>query len=237
MPYAYGATIKHEFDVDHLNVYVTFKHPMLRSSDPLADPVVYDIKPPLNKWLLECDEAPVDIVDSTWQDEFTILLTSDTVASAPARVTLEYTGPDAGLKAKWNKEWEPWGPTVSSDYSGYKLPAYVDRGDPTAADWTQDTLTKDGNWHELNCSVIVPGGARAILLRIALRGSSINASLLLRKKGSINTLNIGEAHIQAPGVWITVDMLIACDAARKIEYFIDSASWTNTWITVAGWIM
>lgn len=128
MPYAYGANINHVFDVDHLNIWVTFKHPMLRSSNPTAVPPVYDIKPPLNKWFLECDSVEVDIVDSAWQDEFTILLTSDTVDEQPDTVTLEYAGPDEHLCTKWYKQWEPWGPLLSTDItSGPPSNAYPQR--------------------------------------------------------------------------------------------------------------
>lgn len=106
MPYAYGAKIRHEYliDTDLLNVWLTFRHPMDQ-----------DVKPPLIKWLLEADAIAYDIVDSAWQDEFTLLLTSDTIAAHPARVTLEYAGPDPDLQTTWGKDWEPWGPTLSVD--------------------------------------------------------------------------------------------------------------------------
>ena len=115
MPYAAKATIEHEFDIDHLNVWLTFRHPMLRTLDPLASPPVYDVMPPLALWLLEVDDVPVDIVASEWQDEFTLLLTSDTVAAYPDEVTLVYDGPNENLKTTWGKQWEPWGAILSTD--------------------------------------------------------------------------------------------------------------------------
>lgn len=104
MPYAYGATIKHEFETDHLNIWLTFRHPMDQ-----------DLKPPLALWLLEADDVSVDIIDSAWQDEFTFLLTSDTIIVYPDRVLLEYNGPNSNLQTTWGKDWEPWGPSLSAD--------------------------------------------------------------------------------------------------------------------------
>lgn len=115
MPYAYGATIQHEYNVDHLNVWLTFRHQMLRSLDYSADPIVYDVFPPLAKWLIEADSVAVDAVASEWVDEFTLLITSDTVVSRPAKVTVAYDGPDSGLAFRWGKDIEPWGDTLSTD--------------------------------------------------------------------------------------------------------------------------
>lgn len=114
-PYAAKAIIQHEFDTDHLNIWLTFRHPMQRSEIPQAEPPVYDWMPPLHLWLLEADDVPVDITASEWQDEFTLLLTSDTVADPPNRVLLEYNGPDEKLCIAWQKQWEPWGPILSLD--------------------------------------------------------------------------------------------------------------------------
>jgi len=110
MPYAYGAKIEHEFDTDHLNIWLTFRHPMDQT-----------VKPPLALWLLEEDGNTVDIIASDWQDEFTILLTSDTIVDAPQRVTIEYDGPDSGLQTTWGKDWEPWGAKLSADLTATLL--------------------------------------------------------------------------------------------------------------------
>jgi hypothetical protein len=117
MPYAYAPSINHVFDTNHLNLYLTFSHPMKRTSDPLAEPVVYDVMPPLEKWLLEAGEIPLAAVASEWIDEYTLLLTSDEILAEPTGVTLEYDGPNAGLMYKWGKQIEPWGPLES--YAGY----------------------------------------------------------------------------------------------------------------------
>jgi hypothetical protein len=115
MPYAAKATVEHEFVTDHLEIYVTFRHSMKLSSEPLTTPPVWDIMPPLNKWLLDADTVDVDIVSSVWLDLWTLLLTSDTIATRPTLVNLEYDGPDIGLRTSWDKQWEPFGPIPSTD--------------------------------------------------------------------------------------------------------------------------
>lgn len=112
-PYAAKAKVEHEWVTDHIELYLTFNHAMLRTRDPLADPPVYDVMPPLNTWLLDCDAVEASVVVSEWFDEFTLKLTSDALVSAPSNVELEYDGPDDNLCYKWGKRFEPWGPIVS----------------------------------------------------------------------------------------------------------------------------
>ena len=113
MPYAAKATVQHVFVTDHIELYLTFDHPMLRTRYPLADPPAYEVMPPLSKWLLDCDAVDTDVTDSEWIDEYTLKLTSDTLTAAPSIVTLEYDGPDDDLCLVWNKQVYPWGPIPS----------------------------------------------------------------------------------------------------------------------------
>ena len=101
-PYAAKAIVQHEWDTDHLNVWVTFEQPMDQS-----------IKPANNLWLCEADGVPKPVTASAWIDAFTILLTIDTILALPGRVTLEYNGPNENLRTTWHKYWEPWGPILS----------------------------------------------------------------------------------------------------------------------------
>jgi len=101
-PYAAKAIIEHEFDEDHLNIFITFRFTMDQT-----------IKPANNLWLCEVDDVLKAVTVSAWQDAWTILLTVPNVVVLPDRVTLEYDGPDENLKITWGKIWEPWGPIVS----------------------------------------------------------------------------------------------------------------------------
>ena len=101
-PYAAKAFIEHEFDADHLNIFVTFRFTMDQA-----------VKPDNDLWLCEVDDVAKEVTVSAWQDAWTLLLTVPDVVILPDRVTLEYAGPDKNLRITWLKQWEPWGPIVS----------------------------------------------------------------------------------------------------------------------------
>jgi hypothetical protein len=98
MPYAAKAQIEHEFDTDHLNIWLTFRNPMKQT-----------VTPPLDTWLVKVDGTLMPATASVWQDLFTLLLTVPDVSSLPARVLVAYDGPDESLRTTWHKQWEPWG--------------------------------------------------------------------------------------------------------------------------------
>ena len=101
-PYAAKAIVEHEFDTDHLNIFVTFRFTMNET-----------LKPDHDLWLCEVDDILKAVTVSAWQDAWTILLTVPDIVVLPDRVTLEYNGPSDDLQITWGKIWEPWGPIVS----------------------------------------------------------------------------------------------------------------------------
>jgi hypothetical protein len=106
MPYATKAIISHEFDIDHLNIYIEFRHPM-----------DITVKPSDDLWIVNLDSVPTAITSSTWLDQFTMLLLINGVGSLPDRVTVQYDGPDPLLITAWDKQWNPWAAIPS--YSGW----------------------------------------------------------------------------------------------------------------------
>jgi hypothetical protein len=114
-PYAAKAIIQHEWDTDHLNIWVTFWWAMNQTIKPLD-----------TKWIVKVDNVEKPVSVSAWQDAWTLLLTVPNVLSAPSRVLLEYKGPGPEtynpadpnrktLEITWTKQWEPWGPILSMD--------------------------------------------------------------------------------------------------------------------------
>lgn len=103
-PYAAKAIIQHEFDVDHLNLWVTFRHAMHQATKPGND-----------KWICKVDDVEMAVTASAWQDDWTLLLTVPEIQGLPDRVLLAYNGPSPLLRIKWQKQWEPWGPILSLD--------------------------------------------------------------------------------------------------------------------------
>lgn len=103
-PYAAKAIIQHEFNTDHLNVWVTFRFAMDQSTKPTND-----------LWICTVDDVAKAVGTSAWQDAWTLLLTVPDIEALPDRVLLAYDGPSALLRIKWEKQWEPWGPILSLD--------------------------------------------------------------------------------------------------------------------------
>lgn len=115
VPYSAKALIQHEFDTDHLNVWVTFHYPMNQL-----------VKPALSKWTAKVDGIDKPVASSAWQDAYTLLLTVTDILAAPTRFLLEYSGPGPScflpddpnretLEISWHKQYEPWGPILSEN--------------------------------------------------------------------------------------------------------------------------
>lgn len=118
--------------------------------------------------------------------------------------------------------------------------SFIDRGDPAAVDFTQANLTTDGNWktgaNALDFSAIVPEGAKAMLLRVAVNDNAVATQLVFRKSGQSNTVNCGQIFTQVSGVWIVNDsMILPCSADRKVEYVGTNTTIDSVLINVKGW--
>lgn len=117
----------------------------------------------------------------------------------------------------------------------YRKKGFEDRGDPSVADFTQATLTADGNWHDLDLSNIIPSRAKSVLLVCTIMDETANNTLYLRKKGNVNILNIINFTTQVANVFFRGDGIVACDKDRKIQYWLTAVPWTEIKITVKGW--
>jgi len=176
-PYAAKAIVEHEFDIDHLNIFVTFRFAM-----------DVTIKPPHELWLCEVDEVEKAITASTWQDAWTLLLTIPDVAVLPDRVTLEYDGPNENLKITWDKQWEPWGPIVSVELP----PVYTTRIFSTGPAQQDAVDISNVNILFLDCSTNAItiggfiGGVNGQVLHIARLCASGNAITLKYIAGTGN---------------------------------------------------
>lgn len=112
---------------------------------------------------------------------------------------------------------------------------FTDRGDPAAADWTKDTLTADGAFHDLDLSSIVPAGAKAVLISITVKDDAAGSRVLLRKNGNSNSWNVGVATTQVANLRHFEDVVIPCDTNRVIEYELTNTVWTEIYFLIKGW--
>ena len=113
---------------------------------------------------------------------------------------------------------------------------YVDRGNATAFDIDEQTLTMDNDWHDWDLSSIVPLNAAGKAINIRTLSSDNTANnFSLREKGSTdvawNILNVRNA---AGGTTINQDGIVVCNASRVIEYKV-SATATLAEAVIRGW--
>jgi hypothetical protein len=112
---------------------------------------------------------------------------------------------------------------------------FVDRGDSATHDWDQTTLTTDGAYHDLDCSPVVPAGAKAILFRVTISDNLVQQSFIMRENGNSNAINKSIVQTQVANVINDADMIVACDSDRVVEYGASNTTWTNINIAIRGW--
>lgn len=111
--------------------------------------------------------------------------------------------------------------------------SFVDRGDPSAWDFT--SLTADETWRDLDLSSIVPEDATAVLLRTLFRSGSAADTVKLRENGNTNEINIERMPLGFGNSDVYRTATVAVDSNRVIEYWLTNTTWTTTSIGVAGW--
>ena len=111
---------------------------------------------------------------------------------------------------------------------------FINRGDPSAADYSQATLTIDSAYHDLDLSSIVTAGATSILLQVGFRDGSVGHDAIFRMNDNSNAINISHLTNQVADTWIYSDIIVPCDASRVIEYNLQTGmDFIN--VTVKGW--
>lgn len=110
---------------------------------------------------------------------------------------------------------------------------FVDRGDPSSADWTETDITQDGTWYELDLSSIVPSDATWVLLRVTHTGTA-NQDVSFRKDGNTNEINI--SRVSSDGASSLHQDCFVAVVNQTIEYRIH-ASIGTLGITVGGWFV
>lgn len=118
---------------------------------------------------------------------------------------------------------------------GTKFGMFVDRGDAAGSDWDETTLTKDANWHDLDCSPVVPANAKAILFYVIIEDNSADRIFRMRKNGNSNEISVSALKTQVANIDNYADFVVMCDSNRKVEYAASSGTWTRIDIVIKGW--
>lgn len=112
---------------------------------------------------------------------------------------------------------------------------FVNRGDPSAADFVLSGLTTDGTWRNLDLSSILPVGVLAIILKVIINAASQGRDFSFRKDGNVNSINAGIVGIQVSSVSFFAIVIVAVPPSRIIEYKATNATWAFVNLTVMGW--
>lgn len=145
--------------------------------------------------------------------------------------------------------WGPWKNIEgeygwASDYTGlpfvaegykYLSQGFVDRGDPADYDFVSAVLTKDGAWHELDLSSIVPLNAKGVALSVRAANDYIDKTVMFRKHGNVNLVAVSRFANQVARAFYETDCQCPLDDDRKIDYFFTAGGWSIITITVKNW--
>lgn len=112
---------------------------------------------------------------------------------------------------------------------------FVDRGDPAAVDFATGDLTKDGAWHDLDLSGVIPSDAKLVLLRVIMANTIPMQQVMFREKGNSNTANITNVISNVAVTLLGNDFSVVPDSSGVIEYLTSPSTFTTLDITVAGW--
>jgi len=118
---------------------------------------------------------------------------------------------------------------------GILMPAFVDRSDPAAWNFTLADFTTDGNWHELDLSGIIPANAKAAALSLMVADDVVNSSVRLRRPGQTYDYNCSEIVTMVADTPIVGDFVTALSDNRKIEYRTSPVTFNGIILTVKGW--
>lgn len=120
----------------------------------------------------------------------------------------------------------------------YLTTSYVDRGDPATNDYGMGDFTRDGAWHMLDLSAIVPAGAVAVHLTGSFAAIGVQASIEFRKHGNVNLWNKCLQYIYVSWFTTAFEFVCALDSQRRIDYRFwtqEMGNYQATDMTVKGW--
>lgn len=126
---------------------------------------------------------------------------------------------------------------IATNAAAIAAKGYVARGDVETTDFTQNDITADFTWRELDLSNIVPENAVGVLLFCVLLSPTVQAQFAFRKAGYSYTENASRHYVQVTNVNTGEHPIIPLNAERKIEYRASNHTWTSVTIAVAGWFV
>jgi len=113
--------------------------------------------------------------------------------------------------------------------------SYVDRGSAATVDFTTSDFTKDGNYHDLDLSALVPVGATFAYLSVTAQPDA-GGAVIIQAKGYAGHYNAIRLNGQS-GQTDNAIGFVKLDENRLIEYYVGPIAWSVIDVTVCGWII
>lgn len=114
--------------------------------------------------------------------------------------------------------------------------SYVNRAEQSAYDYNQSTLTKDGAWHTLNLSAIVPANAKLVLLRVGAAYTAAGYYFRISKAGQPGPFSWADIATQAANIVNEQTVLVDC-SGQQIQYWCSAVSFSSLRLLVLGWFL
>ncbi len=112
---------------------------------------------------------------------------------------------------------------------------FVDRGNRAAYDWTVGDFITDLVFRDLDCSGIVPAGAKAILFKVSVMDDVVSSLFQIKNKDHANAHNSSAIWTQIANVQIQKEWVCSCDANRFVQYRGTISTFLNIDLLVKGW--
>ena len=103
-------------------------------------------------------------------------------------------------------------------------------------DWDETGLIKDGAYHDLDVSGIVPAGTIQVQFRLRLYDAS-RAYLVfyMKKKGEGNGSIVVSAFAYTIGLQYDYSFWLSVDADRIVEYNAQAGAWSMIELVIKAW--
>jgi len=112
---------------------------------------------------------------------------------------------------------------------------YVDRG-AGAEDFDLTDMDQTNSWTDLDCSAVVPAGAKAIHFHVRIDYPSANQLFYLRENGYGGADNALILASQVAAVLSMADGIVTCDVNRIVEYYAP-ANANSLGVRIRGWFL
>ena len=113
---------------------------------------------------------------------------------------------------------------------------FVDAGDKSSADFITGDFTKDGAWHTLSLASKIPTGTVQVFAQLLAMNLAANQTIQFRNPDYTGTFNACTLKTQVAAVYQSQPLHFSVNAAREVEYYFQSGTWFNIFLTIRGWI-